>query len=47
MMALDIGPRADHATVFETLLQGQQDGSWEYEEGRLNPAWISVASGDS
>jgi hypothetical protein len=42
MLALDIGPTAPLPAVVSTLRQGVEDGSWEYEEGRISPAWIAA-----
>lgn len=42
MVALDIEPTAPLPTIVTTLRRGVEDGSWEYEEGRVTPAWISA-----
>lgn len=42
MLALDIGPTAPLPAIVSTLRQGVEDGSWEYEEGRITPAWIAA-----
>ena len=42
MLALDVEPTAPLQEVVAILRRGVQDGSWEYEEGRITPAWISA-----
>jgi hypothetical protein len=42
MLALDIGPTAPLAAIVSTLRRGVEEGSWEYEEGRITPAWIAA-----
>jgi hypothetical protein len=39
MVALDVPPTAALQPIYNRLLAGQQDGSWEWEEGRINGAW--------
>jgi len=42
MLALDIEPTAPLPAIVARLRQGEEDGSWEYEEGRITPAWIAA-----
>lgn len=42
LLALDIAPSAPLADVLELLRRGERDGSWEYEEGRISPAWVAL-----
>jgi hypothetical protein len=42
MLALDIEPTAPLPAIVSTLRQGVEDGSWEYEEGRITPAWTAA-----
>jgi hypothetical protein len=42
MLALDIEPTAPLPAIVSRLRQGVEDGSWEYEEGRITPAWIAA-----
>ena len=42
MLALDIEPAAPLPAIVSRLRQGVEDGSWEYEEGRVTPAWITA-----
>lgn len=42
MLALDIEPSAPIEQVVALLRQGVSDGWWEYEEGRITPAWIAA-----
>ncbi len=39
MVALDVPPQADKREVYAALVRGCADGSWEWEEGRINVAW--------
>ncbi len=45
MLALDIEPTAPLASIVSTLRHGVAEGWWEYEEGRITPAWIEATSG--
>ncbi len=45
MLALDIEPTARLPAIVSRLRQGVEDGSWEYEEGRITPAWIGCDRG--
>jgi hypothetical protein len=42
MVALDIEPTAPLAAINAALRRGVDDGSWEYEEGRITQAWIAA-----
>lgn len=42
MLALDVGPKTPLDAVVTELHRGAQDRSWEYEEGRITPAWIAA-----
>jgi hypothetical protein len=42
MLALDIQPTDPLSAVVSTLRRGVEDGSWEYEEGRITRAWIAA-----
>lgn len=42
MLALDIEPTAPLTAVVSMLRRGVEDGSWEYEEGRITQAWIDA-----
>ena len=42
MLALDIEPTAALPAVVSVLRRGVEDGSWEYEEGRITQAWIEA-----
>jgi hypothetical protein len=42
MLALDIEPAAPLPAIVSRLRRGVEDGSWEYEEGRVTPAWIAA-----
>jgi hypothetical protein len=39
MVALDIPPQADKRQVYAELMRGSADGSWEWEEGRIDDGW--------
>jgi hypothetical protein len=39
MVALDIPPGAALRPIYDRLAAGEADGSWEWEEGRINDAW--------
>ncbi len=39
MVALDVPRTAALRPIFDRLVTGQEDGSWEWEEGRINDAW--------
>lgn len=39
MVALDVPPEADKRAVHRELVRGASDGSWEWEEGRINDEW--------
>ncbi|MGY4645192.1 DUF4265 domain-containing protein [Cellulomonas sp. URHB0016] len=39
LVALDVPPTAPLELVHRRLLDGAADGSWEWEEGRITPAW--------
>lgn len=43
MVALDIAPETPLRPVYEKLVAGRADGSWEWEEGRINNAWLALA----
>lgn len=42
MVALDVPPGADKRAIYQELLRGASDGSWDWEEGRTNDEWESV-----
>lgn len=42
MVALDIEPTAPLPAIASALRHGVEDGSWEYEEGRVSDAWTAV-----
>jgi hypothetical protein len=42
MVALDIPPGSDLRAVRERLDAGAADGSWEWEEGRIDDAWVNT-----
>jgi len=42
MVALDIEATAPLAAIVAALRKGVDDGSWEYEEGRVTQAWIAA-----
>ena len=42
MVALDIEPTAPLAAIAAALRRGVEAGSWEYEDGRITPAWIAA-----
>ena len=42
MLALDIEPTAPLPAIVETLRRGVDNGSWDYEEGRITQAWIDA-----
>jgi hypothetical protein len=42
MVALDIPPGSDLRAIREQLRAGAADGSWEWEEGRIDHAWVSA-----
>lgn len=42
MLALDILATAPLSAIASTLRRGVEDGSWEYEEGRITQAWIDA-----
>jgi hypothetical protein len=42
MLALDIEPSDPLPAIVATLREGVEDGSWEYEEGRITHAWIDA-----
>jgi hypothetical protein len=44
MLALDIEPTAPLPAIVTTLRRGVEDGSWEYEEGRITQAWIAATA---
>ncbi|WP_162261046.1 MULTISPECIES: DUF4265 domain-containing protein [unclassified Nocardioides] len=44
MLALDIAPSAPLDAIVATLRRGSEDGSWEYEEGRITQAWIEATA---
>ena len=43
MVALDIPPNAALEQIYRRLLAGQADGSWDWDEGRINNAWNQAA----
>ena len=43
MVALNVPPDADLGAVKRLLRQGVQDDWWDYEEGCIGQAWLSVA----
>ena len=45
MLALDIEPTAPMEHVVALLRGGAAEGWWEYEEGRITPAWIAASQG--
>lgn len=45
MVALDIEATAPLHAIVATLRRGVDDGSWEYEEGRVTQAWIDATVG--
>ena len=42
MVSLDVPPQADMRNVYIELVRGSDDGSWAWEEGRINDAWEAV-----
>jgi hypothetical protein len=42
MVALDIPPGSDLRAIREQLDAGAADGSWEWEEGRIDDAWVDT-----
>lgn len=42
IVALTVPPDADLAGVKQTLVQGEADGSWSYEEGCVSSEWASA-----
>lgn len=44
MLALGIGPEAPLDRVVVTLRRGVENGSWEFDEGRITPAWVEATS---
>lgn len=42
IVALDIAPDVDKATVKARLRAGENDGSWTYEEGCVDDAWLAL-----
>ena len=42
MVALDIGPEVDTATVKRLCIAGEADGRWHYEEGNVTPEWLAL-----
>jgi hypothetical protein len=44
IVALDIPPDSDHGAIIDLLLRGQDDGSWDFEEGCVTDAWIDLRS---
>jgi hypothetical protein len=44
MVALDIPPDAPLTEAYRRLVSGQRDGSWEWEESRITPAWTASKS---
>lgn len=42
IVALDIPPDVDKATVKARLRAGETDGSWAYEEGCVDDAWLAL-----
>ena len=42
MVALNVPASADLDRVKRLVLQGADDGRWEYEEGCLTPAWRAI-----
>lgn len=45
MLSLDIEPSAPMQQLVALLRRGADDGWWEYEEGRITPAWIAATQG--
>ncbi|MFL6061625.1 MAG: DUF4265 domain-containing protein [Marmoricola sp.] len=45
LIALDIQPTAPLPAVVSALRAGVEDGSWEYEEGRITQDWIEATEG--
>jgi hypothetical protein len=46
MVAVSVAPDADMRRLKSTLDAGLDDGSWEYEESRLSPAWLAATATD-
>ncbi|HEY0238047.1 MAG TPA: DUF4265 domain-containing protein [Friedmanniella sp.] len=44
IVALCVAPSADVSGLKEALDAGTDDGSWEYEEGRLSTAWLTATA---
>lgn len=44
MLALDVEPTAPLAEIVALLRRGVDDGSWDYEEGRITPTWIAATA---
>jgi Domain of unknown function (DUF4265) len=42
LAALNIPPHADYPAIRRLLTEGVRDGSWDYEEGCIGDAWITV-----
>lgn len=42
IVALDVPTDADFAAVKERLRQGEDDGSWTYEEGCVDDRWLAL-----
>jgi len=42
LVALDIEPTAPLAAIVAALRRGVEDGSWDYEEGRITQPWIAA-----
>ncbi|GHJ47459.1 hypothetical protein Cs7R123_48010 [Catellatospora sp. TT07R-123] len=43
MVALDVPPTADIAMVRLRLVEGEDAGWWEYEEGCVSDAWLALS----
>ena len=44
MVALDIEPDAPMSQVIAVLREGVENGSWEYEEGRITDDWVRLTN---
>ena len=44
MLALDIEPSAPLPEIVARLRRGAEDGSWQYEEGRITQAWVDATA---
>ena len=47
MVALNVSPVKSYEPIFRRLEAGVRNGSWEFEEGCVNPTWLALHDGPS